>query len=150
MAGTNRGGAILASTMVLALAAGFAVFAVAQHHGPSGDTQRLHARFVSANGLDQGATVVLAGVRVGTVSRISLDPTTQMAQVDFSIDRHLSLPSDTILTIAAPTMTSENALVIEPGKSRERLAADGTITNTQAPSSLEQQVSNYIFGSGIQ
>ncbi|CDG39545.1 MULTISPECIES: MlaD family protein [Asaia] len=150
MAAKNRGGAILASTMVLAIAAGFAVFAVAQRHGPSGDTQKLHARFVSANGLDAGAAVVLAGVRVGTVQKISLDPATQMAQVDFSIDRHLSLPSDTILTIAAPTMTSENALAIEPGTSRERLPSDGTITNTQAPTSLEQQVSNYIFGSGIQ
>lgn len=150
MAAKNRGGAILASTMVLALAAGFAVYATAQRHGPSGDTQRLHARFVSANGLNPGAAVVLAGVRVGTVFHIALDPQTQMAQVDFSIDRHLSLPSDTLLSIAAPTMTSDNALAIEPGQSRERLGSDGMITNTQAPTSLEQQVSNYIFGSGIQ
>lgn len=150
MAAKNRGGAILASAMVLALASGFALYAEAQRHGPSGDTQRFHARFVSANGLNPGASVVLAGVRVGTVSRIALDPQTQMAQVDFSIDRHLSLPQDTILSIAAPSMTSENALAIAPGKSRERLPSDGTITNTEAPSSLEQQVSNYIFGSGIQ
>ncbi|WP_222547345.1 MlaD family protein [Asaia lannensis] len=150
MAATNRGGAILASTMVLALAAGFTIFAIAQWQGPSGDTQKLHARFVSANGLNAGAAVVLAGVRVGTVSHIALDPATQMAQVDFSIDRHLSLPADSILTIAAPSMTSDNALAIEPGKSRARLPTDGTITNTEAPTSLEQQVSNYIFGSGIQ
>lgn len=136
--------------MVLALASSFAVYAVAQRHGPPGDTQQLHARFVSANGLNPGAMVVLAGVRVGTVSRVDLDPATQMAQVDFSIDRHLSLPSDTVLAIAAPSMTSDNALTIEPGKSASPLKSGGTITNTQAPSSLEQQVSDYIFGSGVQ
>ncbi|WP_025885561.1 MlaD family protein [Asaia prunellae] len=150
MAAKNQGGAILASAMVLALATGFAAYAVAQRHGPTGDTQRLHARFVSANGLNPGASVVMAGVRVGTVSRVFLDPKTQMAQVDFSIDRHLSLPQDTSLSIAAPSMTSENALAITPGTSHDRLQGNGMITNTQAPTSLEQQVSNYIFGSGIQ
>ncbi|GBQ14945.1 MlaD family protein [Swaminathania salitolerans] len=150
MAAKNRGGAILASTIVLGVAAGFLIYAGAQRHGPAGDTQRLHARFVSANGLSRGASVVLAGVRVGTVSRISLDPGTQMAMVDFSIDRNLRLPVDTALSIAAPSMTSDNALQIAPGKSRQFLAANTTITDTRAPSSLEQQVSNYIFGSGIQ
>lgn len=149
MATDSRGGAIVASATVLLVAMGFAFYAGAQHHGPAGDTQNLHGRFVSANGLSPGALVMLGGVRVGTVRAISLDKKTQMAQVDFAIDSRLRLPKDSVLGIGAPTMTSENALQITPGHDAATLASGDLITHTRDQVSLEQQVSNYIFGGDL-
>ncbi|GBQ68685.1 toluene ABC transporter periplasmic protein [Ameyamaea chiangmaiensis NBRC 103196] len=144
----GRGGAIVASAAVLALGVGFASYVWKTERGPVGEDYPLAARFVSANGLTPGADVDLAGVPVGKVGSISLDPETQMAIVHFRIDRRLSLPSDSVLTVGAPSMTGDNALLIEPGHGPERLASGALVTNTREPLSLEQQVSNYIFGAG--
>ncbi|AOX19732.1 organic solvent ABC transporter substrate-binding protein [Kozakia baliensis] len=145
----SRGGAFVASALVLVVAAGFALYAGAQRHGPVNETQRMSARFVSANGLNPGAEVVLAGVRVGTVKSIALNEKTQMADVNFMLNRDIHLPSDSVVGIGAPTMTSDNALQITPGHAAHLLASGETISNTRDQMSLEQQVSNYIFGGSL-
>lgn len=145
----NSQGALLASFAVLLVVAAFSAYALAQRQhlreaGPS-----FHARFFSADGLRPGADVLIAGVRVGFVSEISLDSQDQMAIVDFEIDSGLQLPSDSSVTIGAPTMLSGNALEIFPGTSHSSLVPGSYISNTRSPTSLEQQISNYIFGSDL-
>lgn len=58
----------------------------------------------------------IAGVKVGRVSSIVLDPASQMAIVRFRLDSALHLPTDSTLTIGSGTLSSDNALMIEPGK----------------------------------
>lgn len=145
---SGRGGAILSSGLVLLIAAGFLVYGAALRHGPRDGGLVLHAAFNSANGLKPGANVDLAGVPVGRVLGITLDPRTQMADVAFSVDRRLKLPIDTAVGIGAPSMTADNALQIEPGKAGQVLGSGGHITDSRDQLSLEQQVSNYIFGGG--
>ncbi|CAI9119677.1 MlaD family protein [Brytella acorum] len=149
MAAGKRGGAILASALVLGVACGFSIYADAQKHGRIAGGTELHARFNSANGLHAGAKVLLAGVEVGRVRDITLDPATQLADVAFVVDSRLHLPKDSVLGIVAPTMTSDNALEITPGKAVESLAAGAVISDTRDQLSLEQQVSNYIFGGAL-
>jgi len=146
--GKGRGGAVVASAAVLVVCAGFAAYAWQTERGPQGARYALSARFVSANGLSAGADVDMAGVTVGRVASIALDPQTQMALVKFDIDRDIALPKDSILTVGSPSMTGSNALMIEPGHDPARVDVGGVMTNTRAPSSLEQQVSDYIFGGG--
>ncbi|GBR70862.1 MlaD family protein [Gluconobacter kanchanaburiensis] len=145
---SGRGGAILASGLVLAIAGTFLVYGNALRKGPAFQGAMLHAAFNSANGLHAGANVDLAGVPVGRVVSITLDPQTQMADVAFTVDQRLHLPVDSAVGIGAPTMTADNALQIQPGHSQATLSAEGRITDTQDQLSLEQQVSNYIFGGG--
>jgi len=134
--------------LVLVVAVGVAVYAGAMQRGPVRSGYVLHGRFVSANGLHVGADVDLGGVAIGRVVKIALDPATQMAQVDFTVPDRLRLPEDTTLGIGAPTMTADNALQVLPGKSAGTLAAGATVLHTTDQVSLEQQVSNYIFGGG--
>jgi len=145
---SGRGGAILVSGLVLAIAGTFLAYGNALRKGPDFQGSVLHAAFNSANGLHTGANVDLAGVPVGRVVSIKLDPRTQMADVAFTVDQRLHLPVDTAVGIGAPTMTADNALQIQPGHSRTTLSSEGKITDTQDQLSLEQQVSNYIFGGG--
>lgn len=148
MSRQNHIGAIICSTLVLAAATGFGVYASNTQKTPGKTSYELTARFVSANGLARGADVDIAGVKVGRVAAIILDPASQMAIVRFQLDGALHLPTDSTLTISSSTLSSENALMIEPGKATTFAQAGQMLTHTLEPSSLEQQVSNYIFGAG--
>ncbi|GAN68910.1 MlaD family protein [Acetobacter orleanensis] len=148
MTGRGRAGASIFSGAVLAGTLAFALYARATQIVPGQDQYDLSARFVSANGLKHGADVDLGGVLVGRVSSITLDPVSQMAIVRFRLNAELKLPEDSVLTIGSSTLSSDNALQIEPGTSHTPVKPGTMMTHTVEPSSLEQQVSNYIFGGG--
>lgn len=149
MATGTRGGATLSSLAVLAVAAFFSIYALEQRRGVDPGGTAMSARFFSANNLSDGAKVEMAGVAVGQVQHVRLDPKSQVATVAFTIRRGLRLPDDTVASIAAPTMTSDNVLQLSPGTSSHYLSPGATITRTRDPVSLEQQVSNYIFGNTL-
>ncbi|GAJ29372.1 MlaD family protein [Acidomonas methanolica] len=149
MATPTRGGSTLASALVLVVAFGFGLYARHQRHGIAPDGVLMHAQFLSANGLVGGGKVNIAGVTVGQIQSIRLDPKAEVAIVDFTVNPSLRLPRDTVAGIAAPDMTSDDTLTLTPGKAREILPPGATITDTRDAVSLEQQVSNYIFGSGL-
>jgi len=146
--GESKGGGIVSGALVLVVAIGFAAYAGATQRAPMGDSVTMHGRFASANGLHVGANVALSGVIVGRVEGIFLDSQSDLARVDFTVPRSLHLPADTTLGIASPTMTADNALTINPGKSTTVLPIGATISRTTDQVSLEQQVSDYIFGGG--
>lgn len=148
MSKQGRTGACIFSGLVLLGTAAFATYALGTQKAPGTASQELAARFVSANGLSRGADVDLAGVRVGRVTSVSLDPQSQMAIVHFRLNASLHIPQDSLLTIGSSTLTADSALMIEPGPG-DTPATPGTVmTHTLEPTSLEQQISNYIFGAG--
>lgn len=147
--GSGHGAAAgLAGAAVLLAAGGFALYVLGVSHrgGPAG--YPLSASFLSANGLAAGADVMLAGVKVGRVEGVALDPRSMMATVRFSVRDGISLPTDSRVSIGSATLTSQDALMIEPGHAAGRLPPGAAITDSCDATSLEQQVSEYIFGNG--
>lgn len=140
--------AITASTLVLLIAIGFYLYAATLGGRTVGADYGLKATFLSSSGLQVGADVLLAGVPVGTVTSIALDDRTMLSDVSFRIEERLLLPIDSGLSIGSSTLTSANALMISPGTSPQMLNPGATLTNTCGLASLEQEVSQYIFGSG--
>lgn len=144
----RRTASVLASLGVILVAGGFYTYASVLGVRAHGDMYRLKATFLSSGGLREGADVVLAGVTVGNVTSIALDEHALTSLVQFRVSHDLRLPIDTRLSIGSATLTSSNALMLSPGSSTKMLAADAVISNTCELISLEQQVSQYIFGSG--
>lgn len=144
----GRGGAFVASSVVLLAAGGFIAYGMDLLRGPDRYMTSYHATFSSTNGLSSGADVDLGGVTVGRVRSITLNPETAVVDVLFAVEDRLKLPADTAVGIAAPTIGGDNALQILPGKDRQVLAAGATILDARPLLSLEQQISNYIFGAG--
>ena len=140
--------ATLASGAVIAVTAGFYSYAMTRLRSESSDRYLLHAVFLSSNGLHKGADVELAGVKVGTVSSIKLDPTAFVTHVDFQVDAEYRLPQDTAIGIGSSGFTAANALLVDPGRSQKMLAPGDSIRSTHEMLSLEQTVSQYIFGAG--
>jgi len=107
----------------------------------------LTARFVSISGLKEGATVELAGVKVGKVAGIHLDDSDYEAVVELDINNHVRLQDDSIASIRTAGIIGDRFVKLTPGGSEEYLGPGDEITETESSISLEELVSKYMFDS---
>lgn len=105
----------------------------------------LNARFDNISGLREGAIVEAAGVRVGTVSGITLDAENYQAIVSLRIDEGVPVQEDAIVSIRTQGIIGEKYIKISPGGFDELLTDGMEITETESAISLEELVSKYIF-----
>lgn len=108
----------------------------------------LSARFDSASGLRPGADVELAGVPVGRVTAIRLDPNPLSSQaiVDMQLETNLHLSEDSIASIKTSGLIGDKYISLSRGGSDEELAAGATMTETESPMDLESLIAKYAFG----
>ena len=118
--------------VVLALAAGFLIYSlsVGGVHMKSGNYE-INAKFGEAGSLAPGAAVSVAGVKVGTVSQITLDPKSYLAITKLSLDPSVKLPADSTAKITSDSLLGGVHVAIAPGGAMEDLKAGGEIENTQ-------------------
>jgi phospholipid/cholesterol/gamma-HCH transport system substrate-binding protein len=100
---------------------------------------RYQALFVEAGGLSVGNDVKVSGVKVGSVSDVSLKA--GKALVDFTVDSKVALGSDTTAHIRTGTLLGQRILTLESAGSK-RLAPLGVIpvSRTSSPYSLSEAV----------
>ena len=106
----------------------------------------LNARFISVAGLKKGAQVVIAGVQVGQVTRISLDPEEQVAIVQMKILKDVVLTDDVIASVKTSGLIGDKYIKLSPGGSDEVLKDGEMITETESALDIEELVSKYAFG----
>jgi phospholipid/cholesterol/gamma-HCH transport system substrate-binding protein len=105
----------------------------------------LHARFTSISGLQNGAIVEAAGVRVGNVTAIEFDPDNYEAVVTMRINEGVPVQEDAIAAIRTQGIIGEKFIKISPGGFPELLGDGAEIYETESSVSLEELVSKYIF-----
>ena len=108
----------------------------------------IKAKFISISGLKEGATVELAGVRIGKVTTIDLDQEDYEAEVEMSIKGDVKLTEDVIASIRTQGIIGDRFIKITPGGSEAFLQAGMEIEETESAISLEELVSKYIFEGG--
>jgi phospholipid/cholesterol/gamma-HCH transport system substrate-binding protein len=111
------------------------------------DTYSLTARFTSTSGLKEGAFVELAGVQIGKVTRIEVDPKDYLSVVQFSIPDDIKLQDDSIISVRTAGIIGDKFLKLSPGGSEEYLKPGDEIYETESSINLEELVSKYIFES---
>ena len=111
------------------------------------DRYRLTARFVSSSGLIDGAPVEVAGVRVGVVENIKLDPESYESVVELSLDPAVRLQADAIASIRTAGIIGDKFVQISPGGADEMLAPGDELTETESSINLEELISKYVFES---
>ena len=82
----------------------------------------LHATYDQADGLAVGAPVYLAGVRVGAVERMSLDPQRLRARVALRIDETVGVPEESAAMIVSDGVLGGKSVKIEPGSGEDMMA----------------------------
>lgn len=104
-------------------------------------TYTLTAEFDNIAGLTERARVSLAGVEVGRVSAISLDPVTFRARVNLQIYRDAGqFSEDTIASIQTSGLLGEKYISLSPGGAEELLADGDRIEDTQSSLVLEDLI----------
>lgn len=131
--------------VVLAVAGFFLVFAYSSADLRKVDGYELTAAFNSIAGLQAGADVRISGVKVGTVSALTLDPGTYRAVVHMSIDRSIKLTTDTAAVVASESMLGGKFLALEPGGEDTFLPPGGRVQFTQSTPGIEQLLGQVIF-----
>ncbi len=106
----------------------------------------LNARFTSVTGLKVGAQVEIAGVQVGRVDAIVLDPRDLTALVRLRIREGIVLTEDVIASVKTAGLLGDKYIQISPGGSDRVLQPGDTIVETEPPLDIEALVSKYAFG----
>lgn len=128
---------ILAGAAILAVAAGFALYAVRGSGVVSEpDSYPLTASFRSVEGITVGTDVRLAGVKVGTVTALSLNPETYFADATISMRNDVAVPTDSTILISSEGLLGGNFVEVQPGGALEMLEPGGEIEDTQGAVSL--------------
>lgn len=127
---------IATGAVVLAAAIGFFFYASGSGWRADTGAYELQAHFRSAEGIAVGTEVRLAGVRVGRVTAMDLNPQTFLAETTFSVDAGIVLPDDSAIAIASEGLLGGSFVEIIPGGSPFDLEPGGEILDTQSSVSL--------------
>jgi len=132
---------------VLAVALGFLVYA-GQATGLSSapSEYELAASFRSADGVNVGTDVRMAGVKVGRVTDIELDPTTYRASTVFTVEEGIEVPDDSAVSISSEGLLGGNYVEILPGGSPFYFEAGDEIEFTQGSVSLVSLLMKFVAG----
>ncbi|MCS6778601.1 MAG: outer membrane lipid asymmetry maintenance protein MlaD [Geminicoccaceae bacterium] len=131
--------------VVLAAAIGFFGWAYGQSSAGDPGGYTLVARFERVDGLEVGADVKIAGIKVGRVLAQDIDPETFRALVRFSVKKGIELPADSTAAVASSSLLGGKYLSIVPGGEDRMLKPGEELTFTQSSVNLEDLIGRYVF-----
>lgn len=110
------------------------------------ETYSVRARFTNSGGLNPGSNVLIAGVPIGRVGAITLNPADFSALVELKLEKVVKLPTDTIASIKTSGLIGDKYVGLSPGSDTVFLAPGATITDTEAALDIESLISRFAFG----
>ncbi|MGF1445143.1 MAG: outer membrane lipid asymmetry maintenance protein MlaD [Pikeienuella sp.] len=114
----------LIGAVVLVAAGGFLIYAadIAETGGGAGGYD-LVAEFRRAEGLQTGGDVRIAGVKVGRIRSMELDPESYKAVITLTVQAGIEIPEDTVAKIAATSLLGDSYVALVPGGAEYMLEA---------------------------
>ncbi len=104
----------------------------------------VYGLFSETGGLKVGSPIVIAGVDIGRVKKVTLD--NYQARVVLNIPDTVKLQEDAIASIKTKGLIGEKYIEITPGGSEKIIQPGGKIRETQSAIDVEQLISKFIFG----
>jgi phospholipid/cholesterol/gamma-HCH transport system substrate-binding protein len=115
---------------VAGLAGLLALMNLGQKSAPSAAETFITAKFNKVDGLNEGGEIRLGGIRIGTVTEMTLD-SEYRAVVTMMLDSEIKLPTDTSAAIHTDGLFGSKFMVLEPGAEEDSLESGDEITFTQ-------------------
>jgi phospholipid/cholesterol/gamma-HCH transport system substrate-binding protein len=138
---------VIAGGAVLAVAIGFLVFAAqGAGLGSGGGSYDLRASFRSVEGVRVGTDVRLAGVKVGAVTGLALNPQTFFADATISVQGDVVLPEDSAILISSEGLLGGSFVELVPGGALDTIPQGGEILDTQGSVSLITLLMKFVGG----
>ncbi|KAF0206485.1 MAG: putative ABC transport system substrate-binding [Gallionellaceae bacterium] len=108
------------------------------------ESYRLKASFTNIGGLKPTASVRSAGVLIGRVTEIKLNPEHYEAEVTMSIDKRYQFPKDTLISILTSGLLGEQYIGLKPGAEDEMLKNGEMIKQSRSAVVLEDLISQVV------
>lgn len=109
-----------------------------------GNSYLVSAVFATVTGLTQGASVEIAGVRVGRVEEIKLED--YEAVVTLRLNSEIKLQEDAIASIKTSGLIGAKYVSITPGGSDRTIVPGGRIRDVENPVDFEDLIGQFIQG----
>lgn len=104
----------------------------------------IRAKFSTITGLRAGASVEMAGVKIGRVDKIALAG--EEALVTMRIDDHVKLTQDSIASIRTKGILGDKYISLSQGGSDRIIKPGGMIRETEPPIDIEKILGEFIYG----
>jgi len=131
---------------VVAVAIIIAVLAYYRTGSGSLSGYEINARLSKADGLAVGTDVRLAGIKVGTVSDMTLDPRTYLVTVHMNIHNDVKLPVDSSILVTQSGFLGGQYLSITPGGDDKMMTAGTYFENAQGSIDVMALVGRFATG----
>ncbi|HET6586891.1 MAG TPA: outer membrane lipid asymmetry maintenance protein MlaD [Oleiagrimonas sp.] len=110
-----------------------------------GDAYTVKARFTNVGQLKERAPVKIAGVRIGSVQSITLEPQRLDALVVLSINKHFNqIPEDSSAAVFTSGLLGDQYIAIRPGGSPNMLRNGDEMILTQSAVQLEDLIGKFL------
>ena len=111
------------------------------------DGLNLKASFRSADGITTGTDVRMAGVKIGSVTGMRLDPESFRAEVLFSLRNDLKIPDDSGVAVSQDGLLGGSFVEVIPGGSEFELQDGAEFLDTQGSVSLVSLLLKFVSSS---
>ena len=110
------------------------------------DHYSVDAKFRSAEGITVGTDVRLAGVKIGSVSNLILDPETFQAIARLSIKLDYNMPDDSAAVISSEGLLGGSFVEILPGASYDFMVEGSEFNETQGSINFISLLMKFVSG----
>jgi phospholipid/cholesterol/gamma-HCH transport system substrate-binding protein len=117
--------------IVVAVALLFIAFAYMRTGSGSLSGYEIQARLPRVDGLGVGTDVRLSGIKIGSVSDLTLDPKNYLVTLHMNIRDDIKIPDDSSLMVTSSGLLGSSYVSLTPGGSDKMLASGGMIQNSQ-------------------
>ena len=139
----------LIGAAVVAVAVAFLAFAYLRTGSGSLSGYQINARLAKADGLAAGTDVRLAGVKIGSVTDLSLDPKTYLVTVHMNIRDDIKLPTDSSILVTQAGFLGGQYLSVTPGGDDKMMAAGSYFDNAQGSIDVMGLVGRAVGGESL-
>ena len=139
----------LIGAVVVVVAVAFLVFGYYRTGSGSLSGYEVNAKLAKVDGLSVGTDVRLAGIKIGSVTSLNLDPKTYLATVHMSIRDDVKLPADSSVLVTSAGFLGSPYLSITPGGDDKMMAAGGYFENAQGSIDMMNLVGRFANGSSL-
>ena len=113
------------------------------HHS---DGYIINATFQNSEGIVKGSDVMIAGITIGKVEDLILNPDSFLADTKLRVNKDLKIPKDSSASIVSSGLLGGKYIVISPGGDDENLANEEKIKYTNSAINFESLLNKFMVG----
>lgn len=106
---------------------------------------KLIAKFDHIDGIITGSDVKLAGIKIGEVTKLSIDQENYQAIIELVIAGNIKLPIDSSAQIISESLLGGKYIALTPGNDALFLKAGSEVKYTQSSMNIENLIGKFMF-----